>query len=337
MTIMDRTDRYLSLKPLSVAIATLLLVACGGGEDGTTSIAAGTGTISGTVPGTKIEAFADNGGYYVTHSTDNGTPEHPFRLDVPAGMGLRLVMTTNEGTADEVMSPIGFRDNTAQVHTRFVLGKGDAVEIGHVPLALNRAQAAGDVDGDGDNDDINNDGVLDSPFMLDDSQSPLMHTDADGDGLNDFDDPDHGGYQYSGGDMDPLDHDNDGVPNPIDPHYMPAVGFTDSDRDGLHDDTDDVNSGNMEGMNSTFMDDLQGYGYHQDDENHDGFHDDDYDRDGFHDDDLDHDGFHDDDMNHDGFHDDDLNRDGFHDDDMNHDGFHDNEMGNDGMMMSGNA
>lgn len=334
---MDRTDKYLHLKSLSVVIATLLLAACGGSEVGPNSIATGTATISGTVPGTKIEAFADNGGYYVTHSTDNGTSEHPFRLEIPAHLGIRLVMTINEGTADEVISPIGFRDNTAQVHTRFVLGEGDSVEIGHVPLALNRAQAAGDVDGDGDNDDIDNDGVLDSPFMLDDSQSPLMYADADMDGLNDFDDPDHGGYQYSGGDMDPLDHDNDGVPNTIDPNYMPAVGFTDSDRDGLYDDTDDVNPGNIEGLNSTFMDDLQGYGYHQDDENHDGFHDDDYDRDGFHDDDLDQDGFHDDDMNHDGFHDDDLNRDGFHDDDMDHDGFHDGDMGNNGMMTSGNA
>ena len=320
---MNIKDKQLILKPLSVAIASLLLVACGSSGDGSTAITAGTATISGTVPGTMIEAFADNGGYYVTHSTNNGTSEHPFNLEIPAGMGIRLVMTTNEGTAEEVMSPIGFRDNTAQEHTRIVLGEDDIIEIGHVPLAMSRAQAASDVDGDGDNDDIDNDGVLDSPFMLDDSQSPLAHADADTDGMNDFDDPDHGGYQYSVGDQDPLDHDNDGVPNTIDPDYMPAVGFTDSDRDGLHDDTNDMNPGNIEGMNSRFIDDLQGYGYHQDDVNHDGFHDDDVNRDGFHEDDLNHDGFHDDDLNKDGFHDDDMNRDGFHDDDLNHDGMRD--------------
>jgi len=297
---MNTKNRQLLFKPFSVAIATLLLMAC---DDSSTPIAVDTATISGTVPGTMIEAFADNGGYYVTHSTDNGTSEHPFSLEIPAGMGVHLVMTTNEGTADEVKSPIGFRDNTTQVHTRIVLGKGDSVDMGHVPLAMSRAQAAGDVDGDGDNDDMDGDGVLDSPFMLDDSHSPLAYADADADGMNDFVDPDHGGYQYSGGDMDPLDHDNDGVPNTIDPHYMPTVGFTDSDLDGLHDDTNDINPGNIEGMNSQFMDDLDGDGYHQDDENHDGFHDDDLNMDGFHDDDLDMDGFHDDDLDHDGMHD----------------------------------
>ncbi|MDT8388514.1 MAG: hypothetical protein RQ736_13475 [Thiogranum sp.] len=313
---MDIKDGKLVLQSLSVAIATLLFAACGGGgsgDDGSTSVAVSAATVSGTVPGTTIEAFADNGGYYVTHSTDNGTTEHPFSLEVPAGMGLRLIMTTNEGTADEVISPIGFRDNTAQEHTRIVLGDGDSVTIGHVPLALNRAQAAGDVDGDGDNDDIDADGVLDSPFMLDDAQSPLGHADADRDGMNDFDDPDHGGYQYSGGDQDPLDHDNDGVPNTIDPHYMPASGFTDSDRDGLHDETNDVNPGNIQGMNTEFMDDLNRDGFHDGDDDRDGFHDDDLDRDGFHDDDLDRDGFHDGDMNFDGFHDDDMDRDGMRD------------------------
>jgi len=318
---MNTKDKKRILRPLSVAIAALLLTACG--SDGDSISDTSTATISGTVPGTKIEAFADNGGYYVTHSNDNGTTEHPFTLEVPAGMGVRLVMTTNEGTADEVASPIGFRDNTAQQHTRIVLGKGDLIDMGYIPLAMSRAQAAGDVDGDGDNDDIDNDGMLDSPFMLADSQSPLVHADADTDGINDFDDPDHGGYQYSAEDMDPLDHDNDGVPNTIDPDYVPGVGFMDNDRDGLHDDTNDMNPGNIEGLNSKFIDDLQGDGYHQDDENRDGFHDDDANRDGYHDDDLDMDGFHDDDLDKDGFHDSDMNRDGFYDDDMDHDGMRD--------------
>lgn len=306
----------LRLTPLGTAMATVLLASCGGGggNGGSSLDGADTATISGTVPGTTIEALADNGGYYVTHSTDNGTPQHPFTLEVPAGMGLRLVMTVNEGTADEVVSPIGFRDNTTAMHTRLVLGAGDAIDIGHVPLAISHAAAAGDVDGDGDMDDVDGDGVLDSPFMLSDAWSPLAHADADHDGLHDFDDPDHGAYHYADGDQDPLDHDHDGVPNPHDPDYMPAGGFMDADRDGLHDATNDMNPGNIAGMNMPFIDDTDGDGYHQDDMNHDGFHDDDMNRDGFHDDDLDHDGFHDDDMNHDGFHDDDMNRDGFHDD-----------------------
>ena len=278
---------------LAILVSGVLLSACGGGGGSSDSTdntpvvpSASTATIIGTVPGTRIEAFGDNGAYYVAHSTDNGTTRHPFSLEVPAGLGLRMVMTTNEGTADEVVSPIGFRDNATQIHTRIMMGAGDSIDLGHIALAMSRAEAAGDVDGDGDNDDIDNDGVLDSPFMLDDAHSPLAQADADRDSLNDFDDPDHGGYRYSAQEKDPLDHDDDGVPNMFDPHYMPGPGFKDNDRDGLHDDTDDVNPGNIKGSNSRFSDDRDNDGYHDDDKNHDGYHDDDMDRDGFRDNDM---------------------------------------------------
>jgi hypothetical protein len=302
-------NRQLSTSLTILLSSITLLSACGGGgSDGSSSVSASTATIEGTVPGTRIEAFGDNGAYYVVHSTDDGTPQHPFAIEVPAGLGIRLVMTINEGTDNEVVSPIGWRDDSTQIHTRIMLGAGDRVDVGHIALAMSCAEAAGDVDGDGDNDDVDHDCVLDSPFILDDAHSPLGQADADHDGLNDFDDPDHGHYSYSAMEIDPLDHDGDGVPNMFDPHYMPAPGFTDNDRDGLNDDTDDANPGNIAGSNHRFIDDTKGDGYHEDDRN----------RDGFHDDDMDRDGFHDDDMNRDGFHDDDMNRDGFHDNDMNH-------------------
>jgi len=315
-----------STRNLSVLLVTTLLAACGGGGGGTdaaSTTTVSTATISGTVPGTRIEAFGDSGAYYVVHSSNNGTGQHPFSLTVPAGMGIRLVMTTNEGTAQEVMSPIGFRDNTTQAHTRMVLGPGDRVDLGHIALAMSRAEAAGDVDGDGDNDDIDNDGMLDSPFMLDDSHSPLASMDTDRDGMNDFDDPDHGGYQYSAMEQDPLDHDDDGVPNMMDPDYVATAGFVDADRDGLHDNTNDMNPGNNAESNAYFNDDRDTDGYHQDDENKDGFHDDDKNRDGFHDDDMNRDGYHDSDMNKDGYYDDDMDHDGFRDSDKNHDGMPD--------------
>lgn len=300
-------------RAIPLLVATGVLSACGGGTSDTTPNASEpTATISGTVPGTRIEVFGDNGAYYLAHSTNNGTSQHPFELKVPSGLGLRIVMTTNEGTAEEVVSPIGFRDNTQKVHTRLVLGAGDRVDLGHVPLAMSRAEATGDVDGDGDNDDLNNDGMLDSPFMLDDVHSPLAHADADHDGINDFEDPNHGGYQYSLMEQDPVDHDNDGIPNMFDMDYMPPSGFEDVDKDGLHDNTNDSNPTNTAGSNSRFIDDL----------NHDGYHEDDKNRDGFHDDDVNRDGFHDDDMNKDGYSDYDLNKDGFHDDDMIKDGTH---------------
>ena len=317
------TQSHHRIRQLSFLLSTALLTACGGGGGGTDTPSAttvDTATVSGTVPGTRIEAFGDSGAYYVTHSSANGTGRHPFTLTVPAGMGIRLVMTTNEGTVQEVMSPIGFRDNTTRMHTRMMLGPGDHVDLGHIALAMSRSEAAGDVDGDGDIDDIDNDGMLDSPFMLDDARSPLASIDADRDGINDFDDPDHGGYLYRATDKDPIDHDGDGVPNMMDPDYVVAAGFMDVDRDGLHDITNDMNPGNTAGSNAYFNDDRNTNGYHQDDENFDGFHDDDKNRDGYHDDDMDRDGYHDSDMNRDGYYDDDMDHDGFRDSDFDHDG-----------------
>jgi len=71
---------------MAIMLSSSLLTACG--SNNSASISDNTASISGTVPGTKIEAFADNGAYYVVHSTDDGTTQHPFELVVPADMGL---------------------------------------------------------------------------------------------------------------------------------------------------------------------------------------------------------------------------------------------------------
>mgnify|MGYP000290700106 CR=1 FL=1 len=69
----------------------------------------------------------------------------------------------------------------------------------------------------------------------------LRQYDADDDGLDDWNDPDHGGYHYDDNTPDPLDHDGDGVPNcndscPADPNKtLPGVcgcGTPDTDSDG---------------------------------------------------------------------------------------------------------
>jgi len=269
---------------LSIA---LLLSACGGGSGSSTGTStSAVSTISGTVPGTTIEAFGDNGSYYRTTSTDNGTSQHPFSLSVPAGVGVRLAMITNEGTSDEVVTPIGFKDNQGNVKTRLVTAANDNIDLGHINLAMSRNAAA--------SRDLNNDGVLDSPYVLDDdadAHNPLQSMDTDKDGVNDYDDPDHGNYQYAASVTDPQDDDGDGIPNKYDSDY--SASADDSDGDGLKN-TDDVNPNNVADANSTFSDDTNGDGYHDDDANHDGYHDDDANRDGYHDDDLNHDGQHDD-------------------------------------------
>ena len=160
---------------VGVVVLALIQAACGGGGGGGGGSGGGA-SLSGTVPGTQIEAFGDNGSYYVVESSDNGTAEHPFTLDLAAGVGFHLAMVTNAGTPDEVVTPVGFRDSSGTVHTRLTLGEGEQVDLGHVPLYMSREEAA--------NDDLDDDGVLDSPLVLDDvgAGNPLSQSDADHDG-----------------------------------------------------------------------------------------------------------------------------------------------------------
>lgn len=69
---------------LTILMCALLQAACGGGGGGgssTGSVAPSSADASvvGTVPGTMIEAFGDNGSYHVVESNDNGTSRHPFQ------------------------------------------------------------------------------------------------------------------------------------------------------------------------------------------------------------------------------------------------------------------
>jgi hypothetical protein len=280
---------------LKLTIATLALfqAACGGGGSGSsTSVSPSVAgaSIGGTVPGTLIEAFGDNGSYYAVDSSDNGTARHPFQLELPAGVGFHLVMVTGEGTPDEVITPIGFRDSSGRVRTRLMLNDGDIIDLGHVPLPLGRNAAAAD--------DRDNNGVLDSPMILDDvgARNPLSQSDADDDGMDDWDDPDHGGYHYADHITDPQDHDEDGIPNSYDDDHQ--ARSDDSDADGLPDSIDANRYNERDHANDELDDDCDHDGYNDGDRDHDGFHDDDSDRDGYHDDDLDHDGHHDGDDDH---------------------------------------
>lgn len=282
---------------LSLISAAVLLSACGTDNHSSDTSATGslspdtmstTASLTGTVPGTLIEAFGDNGSYYAVESTHTEDGHHPFTLNLPAGVGYRLVMTTNKGTADEVITPIGFRDNTGTLQTRLMMGVDNQVSLGHIALPMSRAEAA--------HLDQDQDGVLDAPIVLDDYSeaiNPLLHSDADSDGVEDYNDLDHGGYQYANSTPDPADHDHDGIHNHYDKDYSVAVGIKDDDRDGLIDDVNDTNPSNVVGGNHYFKDDQNHDGYHDDDLDKDGHHDDDKNRDGYHDDDLDKDGHHD--------------------------------------------
>jgi hypothetical protein len=218
-------------------------------------------------------------------SSDNATNRHPFQLELPAGVGFHLVMVTGEGTADQVVTPIGFRDSSGSVRTRLMLSNGEKIDLGHVPLPMGRNAAAAD--------DLDGNGVLDNPMILDDvgANNPLSQSDADDDGMNDWDDPDHGGYQYDNSTNDPQDQDDDGIPNSYDDDY--TARSDDSDRDGLPDSVDANRYNERDHDNDDLSEDCDHDGYNDDDSDRDGYHDDDDDRDGYHDDDMDHDGDHD--------------------------------------------
>ncbi len=299
------------MKTLFYSIALLLplgIVGCGGSSDSDSSSGSSSDSVTykGTVPGTLIEAFCDNGAYYSTNSIDDGTSQHPFELKLPAGLACNLVMTTNENDpANSVVTPIGFIDQNGHVSTRVTGPDGTEIDLGNIPLYVSRDDAGGD--------DADDDGILDAPMDLGKPAGLIIELysnsstwDEDGDGVINYYD----------------DEDDDGTPNHDDPDYSKAD--TDGDADGLDDDVD-VNPDNDSSHSNEYpiSKDHDRDGYLDEDQDHDGYYDDDSDQDGFHDDDLDEDGFHDDDLDEDGFHDDDLDEDGFHDDDLDHDGEHD--------------
>ena len=238
-----RFTRHVTAKAFSLALsASLFLAGCSGGGLLADGGIIGTGTIIGTVPGTIIEAYGDQGQYFETSSFDNSTAEHPFVLEkLPAGVGFYLVMIINEGTENEVVMPIAFPDGQGQVFARITLKPDQKLDLGYIPLYLNCAEVPIEADPDYDC-------ILDKPFVLNEaegSKNPLKQMDADKDGIDDYDDEDHGygkqnGLQFK----DPQDVDDDRVPNKYDDDFIP--NSNDEDEDGI-DDGEDENPGNWNG------------------------------------------------------------------------------------------
>jgi hypothetical protein len=220
-------------KPLrSGYILTLLFsfIGCGGGSTSTSvdDIAVDTTTkstysVTGTVPGTLIEAFCKDGSYYSVNSNDNGTSNHPFTITLPSDVDCKFVMTTNEDdidTSKHIVTPLTFNDGTT-TSTYFQLSKD--LDLGYINLSLS---------GEG----------VQVPLVL-----SIGEEEAE---INFFS-------------FDPLDDDNDGIPNV----------YEDDDDDGIvnrHDDDDD-NDGILDTEDEDHQDDTDGDGidndYDVDDDN----------------------------------------------------------------------
>ena len=236
---------------LAVSISAIL-AACGGGGDGVSPTSSATSYIlKGTVPGTLIESFCDDGSYHSTKSNNNGTNRHPFELLLPTGQSCRLVMTTNEDdTGNKVVTPIRLITASGQGGIAFT-GVAGQLDLGHVDLPLSRDKMLADV---------NDDGVEDFPreLSLSSEQSERVNIslaardplDADNDGIiNEYEDDD--GDRLSN--RDDSDDDNDGIPDEFDDdrdndgrsdNDLDGDGISndhdvDDDNDGRHDDIDE--------------------------------------------------------------------------------------------------
>lgn len=221
---------------ISLMVSTAaVLAACGGGGGGTLSSDSSSNTssskpsvnLTGTVPGTLIEAFCEDGTYHAVNSEMNGTSQHPFVLELPANLSCRLVMTTNEDDIDKkVITPIRFNQNG--IKSIAFMGNDDT-DLGHIDLALSRDSMNMDANGDGVEDQpievvINDESIEviekeNDPLDKDDDEIIDIYEDDDGDKINNHDDD---------------DDDNDGTKDTDDDDYA-----NDYDGDGVSDDEDE--------------------------------------------------------------------------------------------------
>lgn len=244
--------------PVMVSSA-VLLAACGGGGGNTSTNPTASSSvfkITGTVPGTLIEAFCEDGSYYKVNSETNATDQHPYSLSLPADLSCRLVMTTNENDPDKkVITAIRLVNNQSTGSIAFSLD-GDA-DLGHINLAMARDEMVSDSNQDGV-EDIPRETILDdqsstSIVVINTSNDPLdkdndgiinLYEDDDGDKINNNDDLDDDNDGIP--DLEDNDHDNDGhSDNDLDSDGITNDRDTDDDNDGQSDgvDTDDDNDG----------------------------------------------------------------------------------------------
>jgi len=231
---------------LSITVASLLMVGCGGGSSSDT--ASSSAKVSGTVPGTLIEAFCDNGYYAQVSSTQNGTSEHPFEIEVPTNTNCRLVMTTNENDPENrIITPIGFTNGSTIVLTQ-------DINLGNIPLEI-EYENADDKDGDhvvdtelivnpngaSTNDDhvqdANSNDLVDSYDDDDDDNIVNAYEDDDDDGIENIHDEDD---EDDDDDHDDQDDDNDNDDDQDDDDN--DDDDNDNDDDDNEDDEDDDNS-----------------------------------------------------------------------------------------------
>lgn len=217
---------------ISISLSSFLIGCGGGGSGSSTTNTPSTYSITGTVPGTIIEAYCSDGSSYSTTSTNNGTSEHPFTLNLPINLECKLVMITNEtaaNPADYIITPIEF-ESSSNLGTYIKLDKD--INLGTIPLetpGINTGWTPGvrtplklTINNQtltvkslsSDPMDTDNDGILNVYENDDDDSLPNKYDDdSDNNGIKDSlenkDDKDHDGIS----DIYDKDVDNDGIEN----------------------------------------------------------------------------------------------------------------------------
>ena len=258
---MEYTMKIKYTIPVMVSTAVLLAACGGGGSSVTTSSMPNTLSkpsykLTGTVPGTLIEAFCEDGSHYSVNSESNGTNQHPFTLELPNDLSCRLVMTTNENDPNnKVVTPIRFVNSAGASSIAF--SSNQDIDLAFVDLPLTREEMHSDQNNDGVEDtpkDISLDSAVSEALniiivgvdALDDDKDGIINVfeDDDGDHISNMDDDDDDGDGIL--DIEDNDHNNDGVDdNDTDNDGITNDNDVDDDNDGIKDeeDSDDDNDG----------------------------------------------------------------------------------------------
>lgn len=222
---------------LSALTSALILAGCGGSSttDNANTTASPLSKISGTVPGTLIEAFCTDGSYYQVNSTQNNTSEHPFEIEVPKTVDCSLVMTTNEDNeTTRVITQIGLVTSDAN---GTLFRASEDIDLGYIPLAMDPSEIK-DANGDHVSDDVLTIQV-DGTHIKIETENPLdrdhdglvnIYEDDDEDSISNYYDDDDDGDGIKDSDHGGEDHDND--------HDNINNNDNDYDGDGIDDDKD---------------------------------------------------------------------------------------------------
>lgn len=257
MKVMNLRYKLISLS----AFTALVLAGCGGGSSSSTTATTSSYSVSGTVPGTLIEAYCNNGAYYSTASTDDGTSEHPFTLELPTDSECKLVMITNETAsdpADYIITPIEIESGST-IGTYLKIDKD--IDLGNVPLEtpnVNSGWSPGvrtplKITINGETLTVKS--LTNDPMDDDNDGIPNVYEDDDNDGYTNKHDDDDDNDGTKDVDEDLSDHDHDGIDDIYDDDDD-NDGYKDSDdedddNDGIKDESDEDSSDNDSDDNSS--------------------------------------------------------------------------------------